>query len=144
MHIHNVEGTRGRGDLAAPGGQAMNFLGFPRPDGSAGIRNYVLVIPGGFVASKICDFVAGRARFTPPTTARAAPASDREAIARVLIGLGRNPNVAAVIVHTASPGAGYPELKPERLAEEIAASGKPVELVDRPRTAAPSAPSRRA
>jgi altronate dehydratase large subunit len=48
----------------------------------------------------------------------------------VLVGLGKNPNVGAVIVHTASPGAGYPELAPERLAEEIAVSGKPVELID--------------
>jgi len=37
----------------------MKFLGYPRPDGSAGIRNYVLVIPGGLVAAKICDFVVG-------------------------------------------------------------------------------------
>jgi altronate dehydratase len=36
----------------------MNFLGHERPDGSVGIRNHVLVIPGGFLASKICDTVA--------------------------------------------------------------------------------------
>jgi altronate dehydratase large subunit len=55
---------------------------------------------------------------------------DREAMARMLFGLGLNPNVAGVIVHTGSPGAGYPELSPARLAAEIAASGKPVEIVD--------------
>ncbi|TET48833.1 MAG: altronate dehydratase, partial [Dehalococcoidia bacterium] len=37
----------------------MNFTGYARPDGSAGIRNHVLVIPGGFLAAKICDFVDG-------------------------------------------------------------------------------------
>jgi altronate dehydratase large subunit len=47
-----------------------------------------------------------------------------------LIGLGRNPNVASVIVQNMSPGAGYPELKPTRLAEEIAKSGKRVEFID--------------
>ena len=36
----------------------MNFLGYSRPDGSAGIRNHVLIIPSGLLAAKICDFVA--------------------------------------------------------------------------------------
>ncbi len=37
----------------------MNFLGYERSDGSVGIRNHVLVIPGGLEGTKICDFVAG-------------------------------------------------------------------------------------
>jgi altronate dehydratase large subunit len=41
-----------------------------------------------------------------------------------------NPNVASVIVLSASAGAGYPELGPERIAHEIAQSGKRVELID--------------
>jgi len=108
----------------------MNFLGYPRPDGSAGIRNHVLVIPGGFVASKICDFVVGARTIATADHGSGRTRGDRETIARVLVGLGRNPNVGAVLVHAASPGAGYPELNPERLVEEIAVSGKPVELVD--------------
>ncbi len=47
-------------------------------------------------------------------------------------GLGRNPNVAAVIVHGIHLGTGYPELTPENLADQIAASGKPVELIAGP------------
>lgn len=108
----------------------MKFLGFPRPDGSAGIRNQVLVLPGGFVASKICDFVSGARTISTADHGSGRTHNDREAIARVLVGLGRNPNVGAVLVHAASPGAGYPELNPERLVEEIKVSGKPVELVD--------------
>ncbi|MHB9092946.1 MAG: UxaA family hydrolase [Chloroflexota bacterium] len=108
----------------------MNFLGYPRPDGSAGIRNQVLVLPGGFVASKICDFVTGARTIQTADHGSGRTRGDREAIARVLVGLGCNPNVGAVLVHAASPGAGYPELNPERLVEEIKASGKPVELVD--------------
>jgi len=38
--------------------------------------------------------------------------------------------VASVIVHATSPGVGYPELKAERLADEIAASKKRVEVID--------------
>ncbi|MBS3977236.1 MAG: UxaA family hydrolase [Syntrophomonadaceae bacterium] len=108
----------------------MKFLGYQRPDGSAGIRNYVLIIPGGFIASKICDFVIGTRTIHTADHGSGRTRADREAIARVLVGLGKNPNVGAVIVHTASPGAGYPELAPERLAEEIAVSGKPVELIN--------------
>ena len=108
----------------------MNFTGYARPDGSAGIRNHVLVIPGGFLAAKICDFVDGTKTILTPDSGSGRTSRDRETIARTLIGLGRNPNVASVIIHTLSPGAGYPELKPARLAEEIAKSGKRVEILD--------------
>ncbi len=108
----------------------MNFLGYQRPDGSAGIRNHVLVIPGGFLAAKIGESVAGVRTIVTSDSGSGRTGRDRETIARTLIGLGRNPNVASVIVHPLSPGAGYPELKPARLAEEIAGSGKRVELID--------------
>ena len=108
----------------------MSFLGYPRPDGSVGTRNYVLVIPQGLIAKSIGDFVAGVRTIQTVDHGSGRTANDRERIARVLIGLGRNPNVASVIVHAASPGVGYPELKAERLADEIAASGKKVEVID--------------
>ena len=108
----------------------MSFLGYQRPDGSVGPRNYVLVIPQGLIAQSIGDFVAGVRTIQTVDHGSGRTANDRERIARVLIGLGRNPNVASVIVHAASPGVGYPELKAERLADEIAASGKRVEVID--------------
>jgi len=108
----------------------MKFLGFKRPDGSAGIRNYVLVIPGGLLSAKICDFVLGTRTFLTADSGVGRTSRDRETIARTLIGLGKNPNVAAVIVHSLSSSAGYPELRPERIAGEIKKSGKRVELVD--------------
>jgi altronate dehydratase large subunit len=108
----------------------VKFLGFPRPDGSVGIRNYVAVLPGGLVATKICQFVPGTKTICTPNHGAGMTSRDREAVARLLIGLGRNPNVAAVLVHNASPGEGYPELHSERLVEEIAKSGKPVEFLD--------------
>ena len=108
----------------------MNFMGYPRPDGSAGSRNYVLVIPWGFLAAKICDFVDGTRTMLTPDAGSGRTSHDRETIARTLIGMGRNPNVASVIIHTQGVGSGYPELKPARLAEEIARSGKRVEILD--------------
>jgi altronate dehydratase large subunit len=101
-----------------------------RPDGSVGTRNYVLVIPQGIIARSICDFVTGTRTIQTVDHGSGRTSNDRERIARVLIGLGRNPNVASVIVHAASPGVGYPELRAERLADEIAASGKRVEVID--------------
>jgi altronate dehydratase large subunit len=108
----------------------MNFLGYARSDGSAGIRNHVLVIPSGLLAAKICDFVAGTTAMLSSDSGSGRTGRDRETIARTLIGLGRNPNVASVIVLSTSAGAGYPELKPAHIADEIAKSGKRTELID--------------
>ncbi|MGI5835537.1 MAG: UxaA family hydrolase [Chloroflexota bacterium] len=108
----------------------MSFLGYQRPDGSVGTRNYVLVIPSGFLASKICEMVPGTKTLITPDFGAGRTDRDRETIARVFIGLGLNPNVASVIVHGASTAAGYPELNPTRIADEIARSGKRVELLD--------------
>ncbi|MHB1007505.1 MAG: UxaA family hydrolase [Chloroflexota bacterium] len=108
----------------------MQFLGFPRADGSVGARNYILVIPGGLIAAKICDFVPGTRTIVTSNAGGGLTSRDRETVARTLIGLGKNPNVAGVIVHNGTTTAGYSELRPLRLASEIAKSGKPVELID--------------
>ncbi|HEX2965557.1 MAG TPA: UxaA family hydrolase [Syntrophorhabdaceae bacterium] len=108
----------------------MNFLGYPRPDNSAGIRNYILIIPGGLISEKICAFVPGTKTFAMAKSGGGMTSRDREAIARTFSGFGLNPNVAGVILHNGSPGAGYPELKVERLSAEIEKSGKPVEVID--------------
>jgi len=108
----------------------MKFLGYPRPNGSAGIRNYVLVIPGGMFATKICDSVVGTRTIVTADSGGGRTSRDRQTVARILIGLGKNPNVASVIVHSQSRGAGYPELKLSYIAEEIARSGKWVEYID--------------
>ena len=108
----------------------MSFLGYIRSDGSVGTRNYVLVIPQGIIAKSVCDFVAGTKTIVSVDHGAGRTANDREQTSRLLIGLGKNPNVASVLVHAASVGAGYPELRPERLADEIASSGKRVEILD--------------
>lgn len=109
----------------------MKFLGYERPDGSVGIRNYVLVIPGGLIATRICDFVEGaRTILVAQDTYNDHTSRDREMIARSLIGLGSNPNVASVIVTGSSIRAQYPEFRFTRIGEEIAKSGKRVEILD--------------
>jgi len=104
----------------------MKFLGYERPDGSVGIRNHVLVLPSAdstLIATKICEFVAG-ARTVPLASGNfvGRTSRDRETAARTLIGLGRNPNVASVIVDTDGR-----RILP--VAEEIARSGKRVEVL---------------
>jgi altronate dehydratase large subunit len=108
----------------------MSFEGYIRSDGLVGTRNHVLVIPQGIISRSICDFVPGTKTLLTADHGSGRTASDRETVARVLIGLGRNPNVSSVILHAASPGAGYPELRVERLADEIASAGKRVEVLD--------------
>jgi len=107
----------------------MSFLGYRRPDGSVGIRNYVLVLPGGLISSKICEFVAGTRTIITADIGSGRTKRDRETVARILIGLGKNPNVAGVIVHGISPSAGYPELNLGKLADQMAESRKPVEFI---------------
>ena len=101
----------------------MNFLGYERPDGSVGIRNYVLVIPGRLstlVASKICDFIEGTKTIPLPSGNHEGRTSrDVETAIRTLIGLAKNPNVASVVVDNWVP-----------VYEELAESGKRVELLE--------------
>jgi altronate dehydratase len=115
----------------------MSFLGYERQDGSVGIRNHVLVIPGGFLANKICDTVEHTRTIVTADSGSGRTSRDRETIARTLVGLGANPNVASVIVLSSGLGGGYPELKPERLA------AKGLNWLTCPRKAAPFAPSRK-
>ncbi len=108
----------------------MKFEGYERPDGSVGIRNHVLVIPGGIVASKICDFVAGtKTVLIAGDTYFDHTSRDRETVGRTLIGLGLNPNVASVIIDGSIARAGYAEYTVDRLYEEISKSGKRVEVL---------------
>jgi altronate dehydratase large subunit len=107
---------------------ADTFLGYPRPDGSFGTRNHVLLLPSGLVATKIRESVRGTETVITADHGVARSGRDRETIARTMIGFGRNPNVAATIVHEGI-GHGYPELDIDRIAAEIARSGKPVEVL---------------
>ena len=107
------------------------FLGFKRTDGSVGIRNYVLIIPAQgnlrMLAQKICDFVPDtKTTYFPWEIGRSK--ADREVMARTFIGLGSNPNVSSVLV-LGIEGAGFDELKADRIREGIANTGKRTELL---------------
>lgn len=101
----------------------MRLTGYRRPDGSVGIRNHILVIPSSVCASesaaKIASHVTGAVAI-PNQHGCTELAHDMKQTANTLIGLGRNPNVAAVLVI----GLGCEGLSAEYLSKEIAKSGK--------------------
>ncbi len=110
----------------------MKFWGYPRPGGMAGTRNYVLVIPAGrllnIAASRVTQYVAGtKTVITAGENGR--HKKDRERLGRIFVGLAKNPNTFATIVLGAKKGFGYSELDPYKLAREIQAAGKPVEVL---------------
>ena len=73
------------------------FLGYPRPGDRAGVRNYVAVLPPGFIANEVCRAVPGTRTAVVDHGTGHTPRDD-SAFHRVLVGLGRNPNVAAVVL----------------------------------------------
>ncbi len=109
---------RGRGDAG--------FEGYVRSDGRVGVRNHVLVLSVvGLVtraAARIAAEVAGTVLVASPV-GRGQYATDKAMHRRQLIGLGRNPNVAAVLV------VGADRLTVDDIAGAIAKNGKPVRAV---------------
>jgi altronate dehydratase large subunit len=104
----------------------VTFAGYRREDGRYGVRNHVLVLgANGLVmaaALRIAQSVAGTVAFASPY-GRGQFGADRDAHVAQLVGLGRNPNVAATLV----VGADRPTS--EALAHAIAAARKPTEVV---------------
>ncbi|MCK5212414.1 MAG: UxaA family hydrolase, partial [Dehalococcoidia bacterium] len=107
----------------------MEFMGYPRPDGSAGARNYIAVIPavqcGNELADRIASEVGGNVVALPHNGACVNIKPDKDMISRTLVGLGCNPNVAGAII----VGIGCDGIPADPIAEGIAETRKPVELV---------------
>ena len=104
----------------------MEFFGYERAVGSAGIRNIVAIISTGFSTNELTTMIAGDVNGTVPilpseVTLRLR--EDKERHTKTLIGLGKNPNVAAVLL------VGSEEEDIDTINQEIAKSKKPVEAV---------------
>ncbi|MCD6303199.1 MAG: UxaA family hydrolase [Anaerolineae bacterium] len=105
----------------------MSFKAYVRSDGSVGVRNHLGIVStvacANDVARWIADQVPGAVAFTHQQGC-GNPGPDMAMVYRTLIGLGRNPNLGAVLL--VSLGCEGPC---EHLREGIARSGKRVESV---------------
>jgi altronate dehydratase large subunit len=102
------------------------FLGYLRPDGSAGTRNRLLVISilglTGGPARRIARQVPGALLIEMPY-GRGQFGEDRALMRGMVAGLGRNPNAGGVLL------VGADRLRLDAVAEAIAPSGKPLEAI---------------
>jgi altronate dehydratase large subunit len=104
------------------------FSGYRRPDGQAGVRNHVAVLPSVACANGV---VAAIARAVPGAVPLyhghgcGRGGDDIALHSRTLVNLAKNPNIAAVLV----VGLGCEVLGAEGLALGISLSKKPVEWI---------------
>ncbi|MDR3589887.1 MAG: UxaA family hydrolase, partial [Negativicutes bacterium] len=104
------------------------FLGFRRENGKAGVRNLIAIIPSVFcsakVAQRIAQSIPGAVHFSHPVGCSQV-GEDLDITAKTLIGVGKNPNFAGVVV----VGLGCERFSPYELAQGIAPTGKMLETV---------------
>lgn len=106
----------------------MKFLGYRRPNGKVGTRNYVgvlsMVVCANEVARGIADKVNGTVAFSHQQGCCQTP-PDLNRVTEALIGLGSNPNLASVLlIGLGCEGTDIPKVE-----EAIRASGKRVEVL---------------
>lgn len=104
------------------------FLGYRRENGAVGVRNHIAIIPSVFCSAKVAQRIAqnipGAVHFSHPVGCSQV-GEDLEITAKTLIGIGRNPNFAGVVV----VGLGCERFSPYELAQGIAPTGKMLETV---------------
>jgi len=106
----------------------MEFQGFERENGDVGVRNYVAVIPTVGCANEVAEEVARKVDGCKALLHHQGCChipSDLKTVERVLIGWGRNPNVAAVLIVS----LGCEGVSADRVYEEISKSKKQVEKI---------------
>jgi (2R)-sulfolactate sulfo-lyase subunit beta len=99
------------------------FLGWRRENGRVGVRNHVIILPLDDLSNAVCEAVANNVKGTlalPHAYGRLQFGEDLELHFRTLIGIGSNPNVAAVVV------VGIEDGWTSRVVDGIAKTGKPV------------------
>ena len=99
------------------------FWGYRRENGRAGVRNHVIILPVDDLSNAAAEAVAHNIKGVmalPHPYGRLQFGADLDLHFRTLIGVGCNPNVAAVVV------IGIEEGWTKRIVDGIAATGKPV------------------
>jgi (2R)-sulfolactate sulfo-lyase subunit beta len=99
------------------------LTGYRRADGRAGIRNHVVILPVDDLSNAVAESVARAIPYAlaiPHPYGRLQFGADLDLFFQTMIGTGANPNVAAAVVIGIEPAW------TERIADGIAATGKPV------------------
>ncbi len=102
----------------------LTFKGYRRDNGRVGVRNHVVILPVDDISNAACEAVGNNIKGTlalPHSYGRLQFGADLDLHFRTLIGIGSNPNVAAVVVIGIEPGW------TKRIVDGIAETGKPVE-----------------
>ena len=105
------------------GNQKQSFFGFRRENERVGVRNHVLILPVDDISNAAVEMVGHNIKGTlsiPHSYGRLQFGADLELFFRTIIGTGRNPNVAAVVVIGIEPGW------TQRVVDGISQTGKPV------------------
>jgi len=106
----------------------MTFLGYKRPNGSVGTRNYVGIISTVVCANEVADTISrsvqGTAAFMHQQGCCQTPI-DIERVNKVLTGLGSNPNLSSVLLIS----LGCESTDVESVKKAVSATGKSVEIV---------------
>jgi altronate dehydratase large subunit len=106
----------------------MSFLGYPRQDGSVGVRNYVGVISTVSCANDVAFWISQQIKGTAPFLHPAGCGQmllDLEMTTRTLTSIGQNPNLAGVLLVS----LGCEGVNVDKIQEGIARSGRHVERV---------------
>jgi altronate dehydratase large subunit len=106
----------------------MNFQGYPRPDGKAGTRNYVLVIPSVGCSQSVARDIARGLKgvvYLPNILGCGQVGEDRTLVKKTLVGFGTHPNVFSVLI----VGLGCEHLAAQEIQEAIVPGGKRVEAI---------------
>ena len=83
-----------------------SFLGYKRENGRVGTRNHVIILPVDDISNACAEAVANNIKGTialPHSYGRLQFGADLDLHFRTMIGTGKNPNVAAVIVIGIAP-----------------------------------------
>ena len=101
----------------------LSCWGYRRENGRVGVRNYVAILPVDDISNAACEAVANNIKGTlalPHAYGRLQFGEDLELHFRTMIGIGSNPNIAAVVVIGIEPG--WTKI----ITDGIAKTGKPV------------------
>src|SRR3954453_6336384 len=98
-------------------------MAYRRENGKVGVRNHVVILPVDDISNACVEKVAAMVPGTlplPHAYGRLQFGEDLDLFFRTMIGTGKNPNVAAVVVIGIEPGW------TKRIVDGIAETGKPV------------------